>query len=303
MSRHKNFSRGETLTKQIQNNFDSRLAIGVKKHDVSEEMKAEKIFSWSTYRTYMKECCYFAQYCRDVHGCRTLDQCKQYVEEWLFSRSERGLSPWTLKMEKSALCKLYRMDSKDIHVDIAKRSYASAKRSRGEVERDSHFSEDRNRDLVAFAKSTGLRRSELLQLRGYSLLQKRSGEYVLRVTKNTKGGLSRTVPIVGDVDLVVRLCTAAGKGKVFPTVHAGADIHAYRREYAQRLYDSIARPLSVCENDKTFVKPKHENPDRDAVYRRRGALRGTWLDKRAMVIVSEALGHHRISVVGENYLK
>lgn len=289
------------LQTQVRIALDDMLRTGTSKHTDKESGTAgDGIYSWSTYRTYMKHCVYFVMYCKENYHCRTLDQCRAYVDEWLESR--QGLSTYTQKLERSALCKLYRCSSADFDTKIERRTYAGVTRSRQPATRDRHFSEAKNAELVEFARSTGLRRNELQRLTGSSLVQ-RNGQYFISVTVGAKGGRDRLAPVVGDVALVVRLMRAAGDAHVFSHIHSAADIHSYRREYAQRLYDSLARPLDVCKADTGFVQPGHTYADQNAVYYRRGELKGSWLDKRAMLEVSQALGHNRISVVGEHYLK
>lgn len=302
MSKHNK----KSLVRQVQEALDARLAIGESKHDAKKKsddpMHLEGVYSWGTYKSYLKIGCSFVSYCKEKYGCKTLEACEAHASEWLSSRSDAGLSAYTLKLDRCALGKIYGRSSDSFSAPIEKRTYAAVTRSRGPAARDKHFSEAKNGDLLEFARSTGLRRGELQQLRGDALVQKR-GQYYIRVTTNTKGGRNRLAPICGDTALVVRLMTAAGEEKVFPHVHGALDVHACRRVYAQRLYDTVKRPLDVCEADRSFVQPGRLFPDRDAVYRRRGEFRGTWLDKRAMVIVSRALGHNRLSVVGEHYLK
>ena len=289
------------LQTQVRIALDEMLRTGTSKHaDKADGTAGDGIYAWSTYRTYLRHCVYFVTYCKDEHRCRTLDQCRAYVDEWLESR--KGLSTYTQKLERSALCKLYRCSSADFDTKIERRTYAAVTRSREPAARDAHFSEAKNFELIEFARSTGLRRNELQRLRGSSLVQK-DGKYFVSVTVGAKGGRDRLAPVVGDVALVVRLMTAAGDGHVFSHIHSAADIHSYRREYAQRLYDTLARPLDVCKKDKDFIQPGHTYADQSAVYYRRGELRGTWLDKRALLEVSRALGHNRICVVGEHYLK
>ena len=41
----------------------------------------------------------------------------------------------------------------------------------------------------------------------------------------------------------------------------------------------------------------------DEIYYCRGDRKGTWLDKKAMLVASKALGHNRISIIASNYLR
>ena len=287
------------LQTQVRIALDAQLMIGQSKHDAKAAGHADGIFSWSTYRTYMKHGVYFVMYCKENYHCRTLDQCRAHADEWL----ERGdLSPYTRKLERSALCRIYNCKSTDFNARIERRTYAGVTRSRQPVERDGHFSEKNNAEIIEFAKSTRLRRNELCRVRGTALVQ-RDGRYYIHVTAGAKGGRERYAPVVGDVALVVNLMRAAGGERVYPKVPQAMDVHSYRAQYAQRLYDTVKRPLDVCKQDRDFIQPGHLYADQNAVYWRRGAYKGDWLDKRAMLTVSHALGHNRISVTGEHYLK
>lgn len=290
---HKN---KESLVYQVQSALEDKLAIGQSKHEAKILGTAnEHIYSWSTFKTYMKHCNYFTAYCKAEHGCKTLEQCRSYVNEWLISR--QGLSAYTQKLEASALAKMYGCKTTDF-VKTATRNRSDIVRSRGEKAMDKHFSEEKNADLVAFARATGLRREELTNLTGDKLRQDETGKYYIEVVG--KGGRYRQAPVIGDVRTVVRLCETAGKGKVFEKVHDGADIHNYRAEYATAIYKASARPIDQIPYDGLTKAGKRYQKD---VYVCRGDQKGQKFDRQAMLEASRALGHNRVSVVGEHYLR
>lgn len=277
-----------SLTKQVQNALDDKLAIGESKH--LDKLKGEtqgKIYSWETYRSYMKHCNYFANYCKEQYGCRTLLDCRSYVDEWLKFRSEQGLSAYTQKLEASALAKMYSCSTRDfIKTDIRHRENIT--RSRGEKIRDRHFAEHKHKELVEFCKCTGLRRAELRALTGDKLIEK-DGKYYIKVDTGSKGGRYREAPIVGDVKSVVDRMNSVGSGKVFEKIPNGADIHSYRADYCTSVYKMYAQDVNTLS--------------RSEVYFCRGDLKGTWYDKNAMLKASQALGHNRISVIAEHYIR
>ena len=302
---HKN---KESLTKQVQNVLEEKLAIGESKHQAKLEGNAQAgIYSWETFHAYMRHDVYFVEYCKAEHGCKTLQECRQYVDEWLESRSR--LSPYTQKLEAAALAKLYGCSSKDF-VATSPRHRADITRSRGEKKRDKHFSEERNKDFVDFCKGTGLRRSELECLTGDRLVYI-DGKPHIDVLRGSKGGKLRTAPIVGEVDKIVSMMVKSGSGKVFDRIPNGADIHGYRSEYATAVYMAHARSYSECKADHEFWNKEHYNGkgkprggyDKDCVYHFQGDRKGDWLDKRAMLKASEALGHNRISIVAGHYIR
>ena len=308
-----------SLRYQVRNTFDSMLRIGHSKHDDRQAGKDTGIYiySWDTYRTYLKHCIYFTDWCRENHGCRTLDQCREHAPEWLSGRVTAGTySPYTLKMEASALAKLYGCRAEDFGVDLPRRNRADITRSRGQAVRDAHFSETRNAELVTFCRCTGLRRHELEMLEGpVPLRQDSGGVWWMKVTAGTKGGRPREIPITGpseDVEAVLRRLRATERGsRVWPAgIPVHADIHAYRAEYATRVYLAHARPPEVCRREPFFNEQhssgrggKRPGWDRDSVYWCRGDRRGEWMDKQAMLAASRALGHNRTSVVGEHYIR
>lgn len=245
-----------------------------------------RIYSYNTLKTYIKHCCYFVNWCKSEHGCKTLDECKPYVSEWMSTRS--NLSAWTQKLEASALAKIYRVSQSELGIETPERKRTEVKRSRGEAVRDKHFSVTKNAELVNFAKSTGLRRRELTQIRGDAVFRD-GGRWYLRVDEGTKGGRVRIAPIMGTEDeirAVVQKCQSAGKNAVWGRrgVPGTMDVHACRKEYAQRVYSASALPAIGKE-----------------AYKCRGDMHGIVYSRTGLSAASEALGHGRLQVVVSNY--
>lgn len=281
-----------SLIRQIDQSLHSRLAIGrPKRPDKVDGSYKQYIYSWQTYRSYMKQLGLFARWCKKTHNARYLKECKQYIPEYLQTRSE--LSVWTQKLDLAALQKLYQeyppeAPEKPFGVALQPRLRKDIKRSRQQAVRDADFSETNNADLITFCKSTGLRRSELQELRGTDLTA--DGNY-LHVTRNTKGGRWRMAPLAGEpeeIELVRRMCQVAGDGRVWPHVPSSADIHSYRADYCQRVYLQHARPTDQIPAD--------------CKYYCRGDKKGVVLDRDAMLAASRALGHNRIDVIASHYL-
>lgn len=301
----------KSLTRQVQERYDLMLAIGRSKHaDKRRGLSMFYIYSWNTYRTYLKHANYFVQWCRKTHGCKTLDECKPYAAEWMQTRS--GLSAYTQKMEASALVKLYHSSAAVLGLETAAVSRADIKRSRYDAVRDRSFNETLHSDLVEFCRSVGCRRSELGQLRGNALTL-HDGVWCIHFTQATKGGRARYSPVCGDLELVQRVCRAAGDGKVIMQLEArgcvphAADIHSYRADYATRVYLKNARPVESLRGVREWYgrvnRTTGEHIDEPALYRLRCDRRGEVLDRAAMLTASRALGHNRVSVVADHYLR
>lgn len=284
---HKN---KKSLIRQVQEKLLSKMAAGDSRHlDKVAGLTENKIYSYGTLDAYMQQCCDFVKYAKTEHGAKTLEDCRPFVNEYLQRSIDGGKSSYTVKLQSSALAKLYDCRSNEF-LPTPSRSRENITRSRGAAVRDAHFSESRNKALVDFCKSTGLRRHELAALTGDCLRQDEHGRYHILV-KSGKGGKSRWAPVMGNnhqIQNVVTLCGKAGVGKVFSKIHNGADIHHYRGCYAERVYKANARPVLSLQSSERYVC--------------RGSLKGIIYDRAALRATSQALGHNRISVVASHYL-
>jgi integrase len=274
-----------SLVKQIQDVLDAKLKIGHSKYaDKLNNDTAGHIYSWSTYRSYLKHGSYFAKWAKAAHGCKTLEAAKPFVNEYLQMRIDNKLSPYTQKLDANAIAKIYGCSSTDF-ITTQDRHRAAIKRSRGVKARDKHFSEKRNQEFVDFCRATGLRRSEIASLKKNQLVfDAQTNSYFLKVIG--KGGRHRLAPVLSD-EAVQRIKDA--KKFVWDKIPNGADIHAYRADYCTAIYNQHARPL-----DKT--------PKKD-LYRCKKDLKGVIYDKNAMITASQALGHNRLSIIAAHYIR
>ena len=287
----------KSLILLVKEQLDSKLAIGSSKQQAKINGTYKNyIYSWGTYKTYLQQCCQFVRWCKQQaqqdgsRQPRTLENCREYIGRYM--EHMEAYSAYTQKLVLSALCKLYSEYPTegrpfDLPDQQQSRHRANITRSRKHVERDQHFSEERNTDIVTFCRCTGLRRAELQQIRGIDL----DGSSLM-VYRGTKGGRVRIVPVCGSVEemeTVKRLAAAAGNNKVFEHIPSAMDVHHYRSVYCQRIYDKYARPL-----DKI--------PAADRYYCR-SDKKGTVYDRKAMLQASKTLGHNRISVIAGHYLQ
>lgn len=272
-----------------------------------EGIAKDGIYSYSTARAYNRECQKFAEYvCQKSPDGRftSLRDAYSYAKDYIAEHNaDMSKSAYTVKLERSALAKLYGVNSCDLG-EVRARSRSDITRSRERIvisektgkeiknqsTRSGRFSEKNHANEVSFARGTGMRRSEMESVRGDQLYQLADGSCVFKMDGNQcKGGRERIIPVRGDVERIKELCERAGHDKVFDKVPGHMDVHHYRSEYASNLYKELARS-------------KDDIPKIDR-YCCRKDLKGTWYDKEAMKDVSEALGHSRISVIAEHYLR
>lgn len=288
-----------SLKKQVCDELNKKFENGKGKSKHEDKIKGltkDRIYSYSTLKTYKNVDINFVKYCKEKYGCKTLKQCRRYINEYLKSRFH--LSASTIKMEASALAKLYNCSSKDF-IETPVRRRADIKRSRYPAKRDKHFSEKNNANYVKFCRSVGGRRKEMSMLRGSDLVLI-NGQYYIHFHRGTKGGKERFSPIIGDKDLVVALMLCAGDEKVFKKIPSNADTHSYRADYAKALYNMLARPIDKIPFDKYDKKTGYIY--QSDVFVCRKDKKGVRYDRNAMLHVSRALGHNRVSVIASNYL-
>ena len=275
--------------------------------------------------------------------CTTLKSAKKYVNEWLQFRVDNGsqngkpLSAWTITLERQALGKLYGIepDSPDFF-KAPVRHREDIKRSRLSTERDKHFSETNNAEFIQFCKDTGCRRNIIEKLKGYDLVTRESLERVKTQIENNlfatddmkkecviinealstfpdqdyfihhrtdKNGRSRFSPIIGDYKqaIIDRMKNTAPNENVWKVVPSNADIHGYRSDYATAIYKMYARPIEEIPYDK--INKGTGRAYQSEVYVCRKDEVGKKLDKAAMEKASKALGHNRLEVVANNYIR
>lgn len=307
---HKN---KRSLFQQGYDRLQSMNGYGRSKHE-DKALKLDKqfIYSFNSMKTYQRHLNYFLQWCRTSAAVRerlgrmprTLDECAPFVELYIREREAAGLSAYTVKLEKSALSKTFQ---KQFDFDTIATRRRDITRSRGAAVRDAHFSEKNNADMITACRCVGFRRSELEKAKAEDLWEI-NGIYFMNI--QGKGGKNRAARLVGSPDEIERaiayIHTLNGHNKV----HSCADIHSYRADYATRIYNTYARDIQDIRGQKinyTELTGKKSRDGNDiyksAVYYCRGDQKGQQLDRAAMIIASQCLGHNRESVVGEHYIR
>jgi len=255
-----------------------------KQKDKIDGLTSGKIYSYSTFSTYLKECVAFGKWAQKEHKCKNLASARMYVDEYLKMKIEQKYSPYSIKLYASSLAKLYGVSTKEF-ITTPKRTRANITRSRKEAIRDKHINP--NNPLLDVGRAMGLRRREWENLRKDDLVYK-DGSYYIHV-RNGKGGKER-FSLVLDPMLVKPYFDKAKDGaRVFGKISGNIDCHSLRRDYATTLYRRIAP-------DARALKPS------DRIMLRKDA-KGVWLSRKEALIVSQNLGHNRVSIICSHYIK
>lgn len=203
-----------------------------------------------TVTAYKKDCKLFAAYCKE-QGVKRPDQLQGKEKELLQGYEKQleasGYSPATIHRRLAAPCKATGISMSEI--EKPKRTAGKITRSRnpdankqGRIE----ATEARYNRLIRFQNAVGIRRAELSRLTGADLVIDEMG-YLCVYVERGKGGktqLQRILP--EDEKTVLEIFQAADpEQKLFSPeeMQNKIDLHALRREHAQRAYKYYADRL------------------------------------------------------------
>lgn len=258
--------------------------------DKSEADTKNKIYSKATFDTYKQQFRHFADWLEKAHPeAETLEDAREFVNEYLRHLIELERSAYSISTAKAAIAKIMGVEATQF-IATPPRLRADIKRSRGVAERDKHISDKKEEELARFTSATGLRRKEMTMIRAEDLFFK-NGQAYLNIDKGTKGGKSRVAKIVGKTEEETKDIVKwiqSKEGRLFNKLSSNYDNHFYRATYANRLYNQLKRDIADIPTEEKYIMRK----DRA----------GEVYDKQAMLHVSKALGHNRISVIAQSYL-
>lgn len=229
----------KSIVRQAVERLLSMAAFGDSKHadKIANDGKParEKIYSSKTMDNYIDVAVRFVRWARKIHGCRMLEDARQFVPEYLSQRIEQGKSAWTVRLEASALAKLYGCGINDFGVVLPQRQRQDVTQHRQD-KWVGHFNPDKHKDLAAFGKSTGLRRHEMAAVAPEDVWRDEDGRVIVHVAQG-KGGKERFVEALDDTPLVLaRKAREEGRKRIFESIHKYAPIHEWRAEFARETY-------------------------------------------------------------------
>jgi integrase len=269
--------------------LDSLMAIGESRHqakqalrEASEEKRwnvsTGKIHSHTTRRVYQQQIMAFLDWVKQTHHVNDHVVVDAHADEWasqyLQELIDKGRSPSTLQTIRSALRMVFgREVASSLHLPKRKRSQIT--RSRVPVKMDEHFQPKNWPGHIVFAEATGLRRSEMRDLRVRHITSLPDGTLSVHV-QNGKGGKSRDVPVLAgyEQDLLALLEGRDPNERLFARIPKNMDVQSYRRSSAQARYQQLAPGKELPLASTKRIKP-------------------TDYDTLAAQEVSESLGHSR----------
>jgi len=279
--------------------FDGLMAIGNSRHaakkairnatgDQPWSLSSGKIHSHITRKVYQQHTLAFINWTRAHHGMTRLEQIDERADElasaYLREQLTGGKSAYTVQAQRSALRMFFGKRDLAASVAIPARLRTNITRSRGALHPDHHFQPEHWPAHMTFAQATGLRRSELRDLRIRDVYKGEDGQLFVHVT-NGKGGRSREVPVLAGYEqqILAIIENRSPDERVFDHIPTHMKVHSYRRQSAQARYLQHAP-------ERTLPPAK-------------GRLKQEEYDHVATQEVSRSLGHNRQDIVLRHYLR
>lgn len=279
--------------------FDSLMAIGKSRHQAKQALRATadrqswtlssgKIHSHITRKVYQQHTLAFINWAREQHAITRLEQLDacagELASQYLAEQLAAGKSSYSVQTQRSALRMFFGKRDLAASVTIPVRLRTTITRSRAPLDGNPHFQSEHWPELVNFAQATGLRRSELRDLRIRDVSRNEQGQLVVRVN-NGKGGRSRDVQVLPgyEQDILAIIEGRPLDERVFRSIPKHMNVHGYRRASAQARYLNYAPGYTL--------PPKHRR------------LKSQDYDHEAAREVSGSLGHNRLDVLTRHYLR
>lgn len=257
-------------------------AFGQSKHKDKKKNKGkparDKLYGSVTMTDYMHVCVAFVKWARGEHNCRTVAGAYIYVGEYLRKKIEGGYRPCTVHKVASALAKLYRVASADFGVKLPDRERKDVIRNKSA---DSRFDVLKYKDLYVFMLNTGLRRKELKLIQPEDVTME-EGKCMIHVRCGKGGKVRNFAALSAEPYRIAQEAMLAGAELIFPRIPKYCACHYYRKVFATSLYILHMEDLETLSREEKYYCAKE--------------LQGVVLAKKAMWIVSKALGHERLGV-------
>lgn len=321
MPRQKNGS----LIYQLNERLKSLQRFGQSKHVAKaeyrrqQEAKGEKwnpafaqgIFSYQTYNAYKQSAMEFGLWLKKEHPeIKNINNVgKEHAINYLLARQAEGKSAYTFSKDMSAINKIFNTSINKKEAGLNSRSYKNVTRSRVERQNDKKYNPRNYANQITFAKATGCRRESILggqyQVKPCSIWKDPKGNIYVSVIE--KGGKFRNAPVLekykGEISKLVPNMDVrtpdrsiamdefrfkeryrnSGENYLFNRYTKKIDNHAFRAEYARERYQELL---------------EHKGEETVEIIKN---YRG--YDREILCKISQDLGHNRISVVYEHYMR
>lgn len=283
-----------------------------------------------TRKAYVRNTKKYIYFCRENFNCKSYEECKNHIQDYADYLKMNGYTPSSIHTYIAAACAAF--DVKMDTIDKPKRIVSKFIRNRS-IPKNMRTSQDLENPkwayIVEFQKRVGIRRNELLHLKGKDFIETSKGCFV-HVNRG-KGGKKQYQRIMSeDVDFVKKyFCYVGKEDYIFDKKYFANALpfHKLRAECARDCYFKLLKQikqepeyLQVLEQEirerwqqnkdkRGEVKPFPEK-EIQGYYTVRGGNRNRAIEKGlpisynrlvAMWVSIFKLSHYRLNVTIENY--
>lgn len=233
-----------SLNHQLWSRLESKKAIGEKRHDAKikareSNSKVETIHSYNTYSAYKQASKTFAKWLKaefpEIKNIEDvdIDICALYIR----ARADEGKSAYTYSQDIAMLNKIFGHDLTKEYCGVSNRKLADITNNR-------NFNGYKTKEgkLEILFQGTGLRRNELVNLKGESLVFHDNKLVAVNVVKGAKGGRIRVAEVLPEhqVELYNMLKNVENdKLVVNEKIPKQLQTHRLRAMYCQNMYKSF----------------------------------------------------------------
>ncbi len=283
-----------------------------------------------TRKAYIRNTKKYIYFCRENFNCKSYEECKNHIQDYADYLKMQGYTASTIHTYIAAACASFGVKMDEI--DKPKRIVSEFVRNRN-IPKNMRVSQDLENPkwayIVEFQKRVGIRRNELLHLKGKDFLETPQGAFV-RVNRG-KGGKKQYQRIMSeDVEFIKKyFCCVEKDEYIFDRKYFANALpfHKLRAECARNYYFKL---LKQVQEDPAFLKVLEqeirerwtENKDKRGrvkpfpekelrgYYTLRGGNRKRAIEKGlpisynrlvAMWVSIFKLSHYRLNVTIENY--
>ncbi|MEE1011806.1 MAG: hypothetical protein U0L11_07215 [Acutalibacteraceae bacterium] len=288
-----------------------------------------------TRKQYIRNTKYFIQYCREQYNCRTLDECRQHIDDYIKYLAKKELSACSIHTYAAAISATLNIPLNLI--SKPRRVISEFTRGREEIKYP-HSSQDVEnpayKRICCFAEKCGIRRAEYARLKKEDwVIDPATGKHCVLVRRGKHGKQQYQLVRDEDIPFFEEFFSSVPDGEYLfskQEMNNRINLHKYRADNAKRWYleleDKIRQDPSYedvlieqikarFENsiDPHTGKPKTFDPEsvRGQYYYLRNSLRQKQIDAGkkikfnktiALFISTHVLAHYRLNVCIQNYL-
>ncbi len=154
-----------------------------------------------TRKQYIRNMKYFVQYCRSEHDCRSLEECRQHIDDYINHLIEKGLSACTIHTYAASISATFQIPLNSI--SKPKRTIAEFTRGRVKIQYPHSSQNVENptyRRICCFAEKCGIRRAEYEKLKKEDwVVDEATGKHCVLVRRGKHG--KRHLQLVRDEDV------------------------------------------------------------------------------------------------------